>query len=152
MAQEPLKEPQSVLAQDQPLTFGSGQSSLPPPSANKPASSLFGNTATSQAQQTANTSQPQTSSLFGSLSQPQQTGGLFGSLNQSANNQQQSSTGGLFAPNNTQQSQPQPSGGLFGSLGQTQNQVQQPQTGLFGAINNQNKTSSLLCVSPSMLP
>ena len=147
MAQGPL----NALATAQPLTHDSGQSSLPPSSATKPAASLFGSTNTSQAQQNASTSQPQTNSLFGNISQPQQTGGLFGSLNQNANNQQQqqSSTSGLLAPNNTQQSQPQPGGGLFGSLGQTQNQAQQPQSSLFGGFNNQNKTSSLLCVYPA---
>lgn len=138
------------LAKAHPLTFGSGQSSLPPSSASKPASSLFGGLGTSQPQQNATTTQPQqTSSIFGNVSQPLQTGGLFGSLSQTSNTQQQqqqSGTGGGLS-GSAAQSQPQQTGSLFGSLGQTQNQTQHPQSSLFGGLNNQNKPSLALCVS-----
>lgn len=144
------------LFADQLNIVGSGQSSLPPPSASKSifdssnptqpqqGATLFGtSTAISQPQQTNSlfggstaASQPQQgSSLFGTSSsqtlapQSQQTGGLFGSQ------PSQGTAGGLFG---TQQSQ-QPAasvsgansltGGLFGSaLGQSQAQTQPQQT------------------------
>ena len=117
----------------------------------------------------------QPSSLFGNLSQPQQSGGLFGSSNQAGSDQQQQGSsifggvsthetgglfgsqqsknqigGGLFGSSNAQPSQPQQGGGLFGSLGQNQpqNQSQQAQSSLFGGFNGQNKTLSPLWVLP----
>ena len=138
-----LMAPLNALAKAQPLTSASGQSSLPPPTANKPATSFFGSLGTSQSQQNAAPTQSQqTSSLFGNTSQPQQAGGLFGSLNQPAgtSQQQQGSSGGLFGT--TTQTQPQQSGSLFGSLGQTQNQNQKPQNNLFGGLGNQNANST----------
>ncbi len=120
--------------------LNSGQSSLPPPSGGKPATSLFGSLNTSQPQQTqtsslfGNTSQPaQTSSLFANhTSQPAQTSSLFGNTSQPAQ------TNSLFG-NAT--SQPQQAGGIFGSFqNQTGNNQQQQQgSSLFGG--NQNAQS-----------
>ena len=130
----------------------SAQSSLPPPSSGKPATSLFGAFNTSQPPQ--NTTQAQTSSLFGTTSQPThpssliantttqpeqtsslfgnttsqppQGGGMFGSnQNQVGNNQQQQQSSNLFGGNQSTQS----GGGLFGS----QQNNQQTAGGLFGS-------------------
>ncbi|CAF9910693.1 MAG: hypothetical protein ALECFALPRED_006798 [Alectoria fallacina] len=138
--------------------LNSGQSSLPPPSGGKPATSLFGSLNTSQPQQNANSIQAQTSSLFGNTTQPaqasslfgnttsqpaqtsslfgnvsslpQQGGGMFGSnQNQAGNNQQQQQGSSLFGGNENTQS----GGGLFGS----QQTNQQTLGGLFGSTNAQ---------------
>lgn len=134
-----------------------GQTSLPPPSGGKPATSLFGSLNTSQSQQNAGTTQAQTSSLFGNnTSQPTQTSSLFGNTTtQPAQNSslfgnttsQPTQTSSLFG--NTSQpgqtssvfgntsSQPQ-AGGMFGS-NQYQagnNQQQQQGSSLFGGSHN----------------
>lgn len=141
--------------------LNSGQSSLPPPSGGKSATSLFGSFSTSQSQQNASTTQAQTSSLFGNTtSQPAQTSSLFGNTSQPAqtsslfgnktsqpaqtsslfgNTAQPAQTSSLFG-NNT--SQPQQGGGMFG-LNQNQagnNQQQQQRSTLFGG--NQNTQSA----------
>ena len=132
--------------------LNSGQSSLPPPSGGKPATSLFGSLNTSQPQQTqtsslfGNTSQPaQTSSLFGSTtSQPAQTSSLFGNTTSQpaqtsslfGNTSQPAQTNSLFG-NAT--SQPQQAGGVFGSFQNQNNQQQQQASSLFGG--NQNAQS-----------
>ena len=115
----------------------SAQSSLPPPSSGKPATSLFGAFNTSQPPQ--NTTQAQTSSLFGTTSQPTQTSSLFGntttqpvqtsSLFGNTTNQP-TQTSSLFG-NTT--SQPVQTSSLFGNT-----TLQPPQGGgMFGSNQNQ---------------
>ena len=90
----------------------------------------------------ATTSQPQTSSVFGSVgNNNQQAGGLFGATSQPQQTSQPEQRGSLFGGTlgQSQQSQPQQSGGLFGSLGASSNQQtqgqnqQQPSGGLFAS-------------------
>ncbi|KAL2032966.1 hypothetical protein VTO58DRAFT_106138 [Aureobasidium pullulans] len=102
-------------ATSQPQQSGGlfGNTSAAP--AAKPTLSLFGNT-----QSSTSTSQPQ----------QQQSGGLFGGA--TANNNNTSTTGGLFggaAANNTSSN----TGGMFGSSTQNQAQPQNNNAGLFGA-------------------
>ena len=121
--------------------LNSDQSSLPPPSGGKPATSLFGSFNTSQPQQNASAAQAQTSSLFGNTtSQPAQTSSLFGDTTSQpaqtsslfGHNSQPAQTSSLFG-NTT--SQPAQTSSLFG------NTTSQPQQGssLFGG--NQNTQS-----------
>ena len=141
--------------------LSSGQSSQPP-SAGKPATSLFGSFNTAQPQQNASTSQAQTSNIFGNTSQPTQMNTLFGSTTSQPaqtnslfgntttqpaqtssifdNTPQQTQTSSLFG-NTT--SQPQQGTGMFGSS-QNQagnNQQQQQGSNLFGG--NQNNQSGV---------
>ena len=130
----------------------SGQSSLPPPSGGKPATSIFGAFNTSQPQQNASITQAQTSSLFGNTSQPAQTSSLFGTTSQPAQTSslfgttsQPAQTSSLFGNTTSQPAQtsslfgnttaqPQQGGGMFGS-NQNQagnNQQQQQSSTLFG--------------------
>ncbi|CAD6564003.1 MAG: hypothetical protein ASARMPRED_002633 [Alectoria sarmentosa] len=127
--------------------LNSGQSSLPPPSGGKPATSLFGSLNTSQPQQNANSMQAQTSSLFGNTSQPAQTSSLFGNTTS-----QPAQTSSLFGNTTSQPAQtsslfgntsslPQQGGGMFGSNQNQAGNSQQQQQGssLFGG--NQNTQS-----------
>lgn len=109
-----------------------GQSSLPPPSGGKPATSLFGSLNTSQSQHNAGTAQAQTSSLFGNnTSQPAQTSSLFGNTTS-----QPAQTSSLFGNTTTQ---PPQTSSLFGNT-----TSQPPQTSsLFGNTSQPAQTSSL---------
>ncbi|KAI1075785.1 hypothetical protein F5B20DRAFT_558630 [Whalleya microplaca] len=126
------------------------------PQTSQPASTLFGNAAStpkpstglfgnlSSTTTTTTTSQPQqaTTSLFGSTpsSQPQSSGGLFGSS--TANSQPQPTAGGLFGGASAATPQPQPqSAGLFGNAQSGQAQAQNA-GGLFGGSTLGQNTSA----------
>lgn len=112
--------PTNPLADAPPLTsvLDSGQSSLPPPSGGKPATSIFANLGTPQPQQSSGSSQPQqTGNVLTNLSQPQQNSGLLGSSSQAGNIQQQPLTSSIFGGNQSTQGT---GGGLFGSQSNSQ--------------------------------
>ena len=138
--------------------LNSGQSSLPPPSGGKPATSLFGSFNAAQPQQNATSTQAQTSSLFGNTtSQPPQASSLFGNTTSQptqtmslfGNTTSQPQQGGIFGTNQNQagnNQQQQQGSNLFGGSQSTQSgvglfgsQPNNPQTtgGLFGSTNAQ---------------